>query len=113
MKNNTVLLLCFFLLLSSCLKPDRKLKEKRINNYIQTRIESHTKLKQEICIDNIEKAAKRAVDKYIKENEELILGRPRIKSLPAKPNYPIRKYIQDSLEVKPIFTLEEDSLHSQ
>ncbi len=105
MKGKLLYIIFFICLLplASCADQDMKQKEKRINDYVDARLQNHKRFKQQTCLENIEKSAKKEVDRYIKDNEDKILKRPRTESLPPKPQHPGRKLIEDTLEVKPIF----------
>lgn len=103
MKNNSAFIAIAFLsvFFIACGKDSRQ-RQNRIDNYIQQRIENHTRLAQEKCYNNIEKAAAKAVDRYIQENEASILQRNRTDHLPPKPIKPVRKRIKDTLKLGPI-----------
>ncbi len=109
MNRSKIFLWLFTLILLSACANEELEQQKRIHNYVEKRLKSHTNFKQQKCHDNILKAAINAVDKYILNNEELILARKKTTSLPPRPTRPVVKKISDSLKIAPIIEAEAEA----
>lgn len=100
-KSSFLFIFVLLLIWGSCDNPVRE-RQRRIENYVQARIESHREYKIKSCLNKIVNTAQKAVENYIRQNEDKILSRQKTIFLPPRPESPEIKKISDSLKIQPI-----------